>query len=171
MLLGSRQSFNPRAREGRDKEDGRRLAGATVSIHAPVKVATGDGPREAHAEEVSIHAPVKGATESEDGEAVIRECFNPRAREGRDGQAVAMATVLVVSIHAPVKGATKTALDKFGAVAVSIHAPVKGATWRRGKPLAEASVSIHAPVKGATGVFKSDDFQRARVVFTRTCAG
>ena len=55
-----------------------------VSIHAPVKVAAGEGQRERRAAFVSIHAPVKGATVLIDGTGPAR----------------------VVSIHAPVKGAT-----------------------------------------------------------------
>ena len=56
----------------------------TVSIHAPVKGATGAEVSCAMADDVSIHAPVKGATRVE------------RAGNGHQ----------FVSIHAPVKGAT-----------------------------------------------------------------
>ena len=58
------QSFNPRAREGRDrlKELARQIA------------------------EVSIHAPARGATWAEAVDAYRRGGFNPRAREGRDGR-------------------------------------------------------------------------------------
>ena len=59
-------------------------AAAVVSIHAPVKGATGYRHRQYGRLCVSIHAPVKGAT--------IREGFS------RCGTSV--------SIHAPVKGAT-----------------------------------------------------------------
>ncbi len=55
-----------------------------VSIHAPVKGATGEDVARTYATKVSIHAPVKGAT----------------------GRAVGEGVVEVVSIHAPVKGAT-----------------------------------------------------------------
>ena len=57
---------------------------AVVSIHAPVKGATGFYRGSCFSGAVSIHAPVKGAT--------IRRCHGFQA--------------VVVSIHAPVKGAT-----------------------------------------------------------------
>ena len=54
-----------------------------VSIHAPVKGATAAAPLIPAPTAVSIHAPVKGATRPvEPGRN--EECFNPRAREGRD---------------------------------------------------------------------------------------
>ena len=53
--------FNPRAREGRDVVAPDRSANLGVSIHAPVKGATG----------------LAAAGDRDDG-------FNPRAREGRD---------------------------------------------------------------------------------------
>ena len=54
--------FNPRTREGCD--DGRRLAGHrfVISIHAPVKGATGCLATLVWSCLISIHAPVKGAT-------------------------------------------------------------------------------------------------------------
>ena len=78
-------SFNSRSREGSDKDA--LLAEErppTVSIHAPVKGATGDTTDNDDTRSVSIHAPVKGATYM-----------------GMD-----WITVSRVSIHAPVKGAT-----------------------------------------------------------------
>jgi len=54
--------FNPRAREGRDPEQGDRKEGWFVSIHAPVKGATPVRPVILRGVRVSIHAPVKGAT-------------------------------------------------------------------------------------------------------------
>ena len=55
-----------------------------VSIHAPVKGATGPHAGQQLIARVSIHAPVKGATVK----ALIAKhksaSFNPRAREGRD---------------------------------------------------------------------------------------
>jgi len=55
---------------------------------------------------VSIHAPVKGATQIT-GERSESECFNPRAREGRDRFCGRGGFCRLVSIHAPVKGATQ----------------------------------------------------------------
>ena len=61
-----------------------RCTPSAVSIHAPVKGATGAMLVDQHGVGVSIHAPVKGATHG--------------ARCGQRPQ--------LVSIHAPVKGAT-----------------------------------------------------------------
>ena len=56
------QSFNPRAREGRDV-----IAGKARITSA-----------------VSIHAPARGATRRTVRRIMPILCFNPRAREGRD---------------------------------------------------------------------------------------
>ncbi len=66
---------------------------------------------------VSIHAPVKGATAAPSPSATT-ECFNPRAREGRDLPPRLPHPHRLVSIHAPVKGATfngrvRMNLEKF----------------------------------------------------------
>ncbi len=55
-----------------------------VSIHAPVKGATRFKASMALYLDVSIHAPVKGATSKQDTYSIRAQCFNPRAREGRD---------------------------------------------------------------------------------------
>ncbi len=78
--------FNPRAREGRDIiANGNSNIIATVSIHAPVKGATSKGIQNPQGDLVSIHAPVKGATYKKNAAENGTACFNPRAREGRDG--------------------------------------------------------------------------------------
>jgi len=100
--------------------------------------------------DVSIHAPVKGATGSCVRFRSQHKGFNPRAREGRDRQPFVDALGHVVSIHAPVKGATGQRVEQRAGRDVSIHAPVKGATSSRGSPTSPSTVSIHAPVKGAT---------------------
>ena len=61
--LGHGKRFNPRAREGRDD------LGAILR-HSTYRV--------------SIHAPVKGATGGYKCDIGRYQCFNPRAREGRD---------------------------------------------------------------------------------------
>jgi len=80
---------------------------------------------------VSIHAPVKGATGNPVDFLFYNDSFNPRTREGCDNQRQGCAREpLAVSIHAPVKGATVKCHVKDGkTVLVSIHAPVKGATY------------------------------------------
>ena len=54
--------------------------------------------------------------------------FNPRAREGRDAGELVLSSLHLVSIHAPARGAT----DMPAVIAlyhpVSIHAPARGAT-------------------------------------------
>ena len=61
--LAVRLSFNPRAREGRDKYLGQvSCDGKDVSIHAPVRGATDELLKEDLEYIVSIHAPVRGAT-------------------------------------------------------------------------------------------------------------
>ena len=77
-----------------------------ISIHAPVKGATGSRPRssswstnfnprsreesdairpgEQPLRRISIHAPVKGATDDDYSDAGSYSNFNPRSREGSD---------------------------------------------------------------------------------------
>ena len=78
---------------------------------------------------VSIHAPVRGATHLGFINVLVPQCFNPRAREGRD-ETVFVGTLygIHVSIHAPVRGATQHKYRIIEALKVSIHAPVRGAT-------------------------------------------
>ena len=56
----------------------------SVSIHAPVRGATYVYQMDRGTSFVSIHAPVRGATSSSATWPWPRNCFNPRAREGRD---------------------------------------------------------------------------------------
>ena len=99
--------FNPRSREGSDKDTKMPLEGATfISIHAPAKGATTEFTVSADCFLISIHAPVKGATGS-----------HPRD-----------FPVSIISIHAPVKGATFGLNRTLDRPRISIHAPVKGAT-------------------------------------------
>ncbi len=79
-----RQSFNPRAREGRDEPDDGDCIEVHVSIHAPARGATPLGQPGADAAVVSIHAPARGATSASVSAQVRSLSFNPRAREGRD---------------------------------------------------------------------------------------
>ena len=80
------EDFNPRTRERCDPRTiMRQMGGTVISIHAPVKGATGEKiVRKKNAWDISIHAPVKGATSR-------GRRFFPDLR---------------ISIHAPVKGAT-----------------------------------------------------------------
>ena len=84
---GAGSRFNPRAREGRDPRlchfgaslfvfQSTRPRGARPWSLPPVV----DGPH------VSIHAPARGATAPVAFLMPSTSCFNPRAREGRDGR-------------------------------------------------------------------------------------
>ena len=81
----SRSNFNPRSREGSDVNLVFGHVLEDISIHAPVKGATGLFRCLMHPDVISIHAPVKGAT---------LECL-------------IQLGILGISIHAPVKGATR----------------------------------------------------------------
>ena len=78
----------------------------SVSIHAPVKGATGREGRASRTSIVSIHAPVKGATELRRRTFDGYDGFNSRSREGSDITLLTTTFLFQVSIHAPVKGAT-----------------------------------------------------------------
>ncbi len=121
------QSFNPRARVGRDAI-GQTIKGVKyVSIHAPVWGAT-------------YHTPLIHPTDS----------FNPRARVGRDVHWQFIVPAVIVSSHAPVWGATQRDRHDSQLCLVSIHAPVWGATVAQNRLQFRYHVSIHAPVWGAT---------------------
>ena len=103
-------SFNPRAREGRDSE---RLPG--VEGHWMFQSTRPRGARRhTHLLQyimipVSIHAPARGATHRARHHSLLNNCFNPRAREGRDVFDVrALVSERLVSIHAPARGATRS---------------------------------------------------------------
>ena len=126
-------NFNPRTREGCDAVSLANVDKALqISIHAPVKGAT--GPRRLIAPHfragISIHAPVKGATRDLYLNIRRKSNFNPRTREGCDYLTAFPYTAhCKISIHAPVKGATYYyTCFSCQLFLISIHAPVKGAT-------------------------------------------
>ena len=82
--------FNPRAREGRDGGLALREMGKRVSIHAPARGATKGSTGQYTYRDVSIHAPARGATFFAESEFCHVNCFNPRAREGRDTRSVSI---------------------------------------------------------------------------------
>ena len=79
---------------------------------------------------ISIHAPVKGATGYRQTMTSSLAHFNPRTREGCDPEAkLIIAPRYIISIHEPVKGATVCQDGPvFKYTEISIHEPVKGAT-------------------------------------------
>ena len=107
-VLLIRLCFNPRARVGRDASPNgyhiwytkvsihapawgatlsmvRPLTALSVSIHAPAWGATDWIGYSTYGYNVSIHAPAWGATLQAPLEQMCPDCFNPRARVGRDG--------------------------------------------------------------------------------------
>src|SRR5690606_4770686 len=107
------------------------------------------------------------------------EGFNPRTREGCDGDGDGDGECDPVSIHAPARGATHIAqvadsgelfqsthprgvrhpshaLEEW-IYRVSIHAPARGATTRAGQVAVVGVVSIHAPARGATQEMAAED--------------
>ena len=78
-----------------------------VSIHAPLKGATGGVDYSTEASPVSIHAPLKGATGKAHTSVLQNWSFNSRTPEGCDNSLLRLdCPRVVVSIHAPLKGAT-----------------------------------------------------------------
>ncbi len=105
--IAFQQSFNPRARTGRDSFP---MIGSEGGIGFNPRARTGRD---------TTWPPDYGR----------RKCFNPRARTGRDPKTLfPMPTFCTVSIHAPARGATTKEADNAGDVLVSIHAPARGAT-------------------------------------------
>ena len=81
--------FNPRTREGlRRQEHACRRRGRPISIHAPVKGATGAEVGSTFPHAISIHAPVKGATVVYGWISHLGMNFNPRTREGCDADSM-----------------------------------------------------------------------------------
>ena len=108
-----RFNFNPRSREGSDKE---RLVESEAEAN------------------ISIHAPAKGATQLRHLFFGILVFQSTLPRRERHAQALRVPSLYPISIHAPAKGATEayTKLRRYDNI--SIHAPAKGATdiyrWR-----------------------------------------
>ena len=76
------------------------LTYSPISIHAPVKGATGYGDvDEVLLHEISIHAPVKGATTDPYQNAMVGMDFNPRTREGCDSLQIGSVTICSLINH------------------------------------------------------------------------
>ena len=149
-------SFNPRAREGRDRRmmnladmkgefQSTRPRGARpvvitdkpnwgdVSIHAPARGATSRRLIPNAVRIVSIHAPARGATSDRARPGWLRKFQSTRPRGARLECSRRAICRVLVSIHAPARGATNGNLDGLRLCQVSIHAPTRGATIRRSK--------------------------------------
>ena len=124
-----------------------------ISIHAPVKGATLGAPRLYRRHGISIHAPVKGATRQFRIIFIQRfRHFNPRTREGCDMISAAPEVAKVnISIHAPVKGATIRCRGRGPRQNYFNPRTREGCDVDILAPLAwYSAIPIHAPVKGAT---------------------
>jgi len=126
--------FNPRAREGRDQIQSARQQRHLVSIHAPARGATVAYEAINARYLVSIHAPARGATLEEEEPEHADDCFNPRAREGRDPGWWFDPTVPPCFNPRAREGRDQwRAAGGVAGFAVSIHAPARGATQPSGE--------------------------------------
>ena len=123
-------NFNPRSREGSDRQPCDKITVYAISIHAPAKGATRHNKACDCYFPISIHAPAKGAT----------ACV------------FCVSRFLHISIHAPAKGATDQLIYVDQILSISIHAPAKGATRQDSALHPDSYISIHAPAKGATSI-------------------
>ncbi len=98
--------FNPRSREGSDRQIFKIIFYLIISIHAPVRGATS-------LPNLIVHSVPN---------------FNPRSREGSDSLICNLSSKKEISIHAPVRGATGLSKKSRQYRNISIHAPVRGAT-------------------------------------------
>ena len=123
-------SFNPRARVGRDK---------LVSIFRKIFWFQSTRPRGARRMRTTTssttwsfnpRARVGRDSLFDDRELRVSR-FNPRARVGRDAMFLSWYLWIKVSIHAPAWGATGNGRTMMDALKVSIHAPAWGATDHR----------------------------------------
>ena len=81
-----------------------------ISIHAPVKGATGKTPRSRHGQHYFNPRSREGSDLLTKPLGYMSNNFNPRSREGSDVPLGAQpAASDAISIHAPVKGATMIA--------------------------------------------------------------
>ena len=150
-LLSLVRCFNPRTREGCDRQSGPdQHTDNLVSIHAPARGATQRATLMILRNEVSIHAPARGATrrQASHSQSVLFQSTHPRGvRRRRCGYH--HYSHRFQSTHP--RGVRPALLvDVLRPRLVSIHAPARGATGRRGELTLVSRVSIHAPARGAT---------------------
>ncbi len=100
-------SFNPRARAGRDVHGNSMYEESIVSIHAPARGATEKTLR-TNRKRFCFNPRARAGRDIMNLIISIKyRCFNPRARAGRDFNKGVEKMILTVSIHAPARGATK----------------------------------------------------------------
>ena len=144
----------------------------SISIHAPARGATQQESSYNPGIYISIHAPARGATRLPYNAHDFFKDFNPRSREGSDGEGCRIKAKPGISIHAPARGATappvisQSTLFDFNPRSregsdsgyqpqiprsiISIHAPARGATISSLFHKCDFTISIHAPARGAT---------------------
>ena len=83
-MQGQIINFNPRSREGSDKQLELGQYIVKISIHAPARGATQFVPDKCVLFQISIHAPARGATTNHVAIKDYQQDFNPRSREGSD---------------------------------------------------------------------------------------
>ena len=99
--------FNPRSREGNDGTETSVIRFFDViSIHVPAKGTTFGAKNTINVSIISIHVPAKGTTLRRCCKITIMDNFNPRSREGNDGNNMLLSVEIRISIHVPAKGTT-----------------------------------------------------------------
>ena len=146
-------SFNPRAREGRDKAIGGKASPEQVSIHAPARGATFRDEAIRPFREVSIHAPARGATRMVFGCMSYFMSFNPRAREGRDGVRTSLSQAVKMFQSTRPRGARREPRCPAQAFLRFNPRAREGRDQRPAVLFDNPPVSIHAPARGATRCF------------------
>ena len=129
-----------------------------ISIHAPVKGATGQRRCRCHQDTaISIHAPVKGATRLSSQYDVRHHDFNPRTREGCDHGRHGDERHHQQHFNPR----TREGCDHISMAGRNGRTHFNPRTRegcdrpRRGILFASFFISIHAPVKGATSITTS----------------
>ena len=182
-MLTADRSFNPRAREGRD-----RILPVRVLSRNSFQSTRPRGARLDRARYIPTRAVFQSTRPRGARRKSLADCFNlkvfqsTRPRGARRLALPAVAVGFLVSIHAPARGATRLAQGFRVDHAVSIHAPARGATGdadlghrsrkfqstrpRGARPLerdhllGDQVVSIHAPARGATAAPRASAHER-----------
>ncbi len=119
--------FNSRAREGRDARWPWNASETLFQFTRPRGARHAASFPNAQVTAVSIHAPARGATYGR-ARCCASECFNSRAREGRDLSSRARASHRRCFNSRAREGRDMKLLVFDGFRTVSIHAPARGAT-------------------------------------------
>ena len=150
ISLTASLNFNPRSREGSDVRPLFDGLVHGISIHAPVKGATGLL-TDRHYGAGNFNPRSREGSDIFDGTGTnLSMDFNPRSREGSDWIRPGIRRGLGYFNPRSREGSDRRRRRRLPKADVSIHAPVKGATHTISMPRHVKQISIHAPVKGAT---------------------